>query len=366
MKRLPTDRRKTKGSQQALPGIGASVIIVEGLLLLLLVLYAGLNTGLLIDSDLFLYAMGAFGFFILIGRFTPMLFALPDVRVTLECFAMIALITATGLWAGTDNGTLMNLYLLPVTLSALTLGRRETAGMFVATVGCRMWLSNALGKAVFTTGFALNLFVELAPLLLLAIAVTALVYSAQVARGQVRALTYQDELTGLFNMRAFARLLNSEHRSMRDADNKSYTVLKADVIEMQRINDEYGFETGNRVLQHVAEALRRSTRMNDMIARYGGDEFVLLLRNADRKTAEILMNRIHQNLFGTTFPVGHKTLKLQVALGAATYPADADNSGALMVAAHKAMEQNKLFQKNLSAGHAKASVLKNNAETTIS
>jgi len=352
-------------SQQPLPALGVGVILVEGLLLFLLLIYTAVNTSLLSQPGPFMYALGAFGVFVLLGRFTPVLRAVPDVRVTLECFAMIGLITIAAVSSGTDSGALANLYMLPVILAALTLGRRETGGIFISVVACRALLSDAMGQNVFEQDFLLTLFVELTPLLLLAIAVSALVYSAQVARGQVRALTYQDELTGLFNMRAFTRLLTSEHRSAQDNEDGAYTVLKVDVIGLQAINDQYDFETGNEVLKQVAEALKRSTRMNDMIARYGGDEFILMLRNADDEVARIIMNRIHQNLFNTTFPVGTKTLKPKVALGAATYPEDGNTTRDIMSHADKAMVQNKLFQKNLDAGHAKADLMRRNANTTI-
>jgi len=360
------DRRKVRTGQQTLPALGVSVILVEGLLLLLLVLHTLINEERTAVSAFNLYALGTFGVFALASRFTPVLSALPDVRVTLECFAMIALITVIVLQEGIPDSRLTNLYLLPVMTSALTLGRRETAGMFIAVITCRLLLSKSLGITLFDAGYFVNLFIELSPLLLLAVAVSALVYSAQVARGQVRALTYQDELTGLFNMRAFSRLLNSQYREAKEAGSDQFVVLKVNVNDMRNINERHGFETGNEVLIQVARSLQRSTRISDMIARYGGDEFVILLRKADKKLAKVIMNRIHQNLYDTSIPVGNRMFKPSVAVGAATYPVDGDDTRSVMAAAEKAMEQNKCFQKNLAVGHAKADVIRSASETTLS
>jgi len=329
-------------------------------------LYLVTTASLQADAVFFYSALGVFGVFALATRFTPLLAAMPDLRVTIECLAMVALISVVAWRAGVASGPVCNLYLLPVLTAALTLGRRETAALFVAATGCRLLLGDAQGLINGDMVYLTSLSIEMAPLLLLAITVSALVYNAQVARGQVRALTYQDELTGVFNMRAFSRLLNSEHRNVEAAGEGSYVVLKLDVNNMQGTNDQYGYETGNEVLVQVSRALQRSTRMSDPVARYGGDEFVVLLKGADAKIAKVIMNRIHQALYDSSISAGIRVIKPSVALGAAAYPDDGEDTRSIMQAADRAMNQNKVFQRNLVSGHAKAEVLRANAEATLS
>ena len=98
------------------------------------------------------------------------------------------------------------------------------------------------------------------------------------------ALSEHDALTGLYNARAFrnryGRLL--ERAARRGAP---VSLLLIDVDHLKRINDRYGHTTGNKVLMHVATALREAKRAEDSAARWGGDEFAILLEGADEAAA---------------------------------------------------------------------------------
>lgn len=132
--------------------------------------------------------------------------------------------------------------------------------------------------------------------------------------GQVRHRAISDSLTGLANYRRFIEALQAElERSGRT--NRPFSVLLMDLDKLKEINDRYGHETGTRAICRVAEVLRQHSRAIDTAARYGGDEFSLLLPETGEASARRVASRIKQHLeSGTEEP------KLRVSIGVATHP----------------------------------------------
>jgi diguanylate cyclase (GGDEF)-like protein len=132
--------------------------------------------------------------------------------------------------------------------------------------------------------------------------------------GQVRRRAISDSLTGLANYRRFIEVLQSElERSGRT--NRSFSVLLMDLDKLKEINDRYGHQTGTQAICRVAEVLRQHSRAIDTAARYGGDEFSLLLPETSEAAARRVASRIKQHLeSGTEEP------KLTVSIGVATHP----------------------------------------------
>jgi diguanylate cyclase (GGDEF)-like protein len=132
--------------------------------------------------------------------------------------------------------------------------------------------------------------------------------------GQVRHRAISDSLTGLANYRRFIEALQSElERSGRT--NRSFSVLLMDLDKLKEINDRYGHQTGTRAISRVAEVLRQHCRTVDTAARYGGDEFSLLLPETSEAAARRVASRIKQHLESAT-----EEPKLTVSIGVATHP----------------------------------------------
>jgi diguanylate cyclase (GGDEF)-like protein len=132
--------------------------------------------------------------------------------------------------------------------------------------------------------------------------------------GQVRHRAISDSLTGLANYRRFIEALQSElERSGRT--NRWFSVLLMDLDRLKEINDRYGHQTGTRAICRVAEVLRQHCRAIDTAARYGGDEFSLLLPETGETAARRVAARIKRHLENST-----EEPKLTVSIGVATYP----------------------------------------------
>ena len=145
--------------------------------------------------------------------------------------------------------------------------------------------------------------------------------------GQVRHRAASDSLTGLANYRRFIDALQGElERSGRT--NRSFSILLMDLDKLKEINDRYGHQTGTRAICRVAEVLRQHCRAIDTAARYGGDEFALLLPETGEGAARQVASRIKGHLEAST-----EQPKLTVSIGVATHPRNGTSTQHLLEAA---------------------------------
>ena len=126
-------------------------------------------------------------------------------------------------------------------------------------------------------------------------------------------LAATDPLTGLYNRRAFERALSS-------TPVEPFAVLAIDVDNLKPINDEYGHEAGDVILQAVAMALASIVRERDVVARVGGDEFAVLLAGAKGKEAAAVAERMRTSMHGVSVPYG----RVRISIGWTAAPAGAD------------------------------------------
>lgn len=134
-----------------------------------------------------------------------------------------------------------------------------------------------------------------------------------------------DPLTGLFNRRYFERRLREEVAHAR-RHHRPFALVMIDLDHFKFVNDTYGHEDGDRVLCHVAEVIREQLREDDVACRFGGEEFLILLRTTGGLAARAVANRLRAALVSKPIPIGPRGDGRVVTFSAGVAAADERNA----------------------------------------
>ena len=141
-----------------------------------------------------------------------------------------------------------------------------------------------------------------------------------------------DGLTGVANHRHFYERLEAE-LARAERDDQPLGLLLIDVDSLKSINDAHGHLAGDTLLRGVAAALTRTTRLSDIVARYGGDEFAVILPGAGEEEAARCLGRVLEALEAEPIEYAGRALTASVSVGTAVYPRDGTRAKALILAA---------------------------------
>ena len=130
---------------------------------------------------------------------------------------------------------------------------------------------------------------------------------------ELQTLALTDELTGIANRRALFRAADTMLSS-----GKTLSVALFDLDRFKQINDTYGHLMGDRILADVAACLKAHTRVDDLIARYGGDEFVLLLPDTSMGEARMIVDRIRKRIAELEWEHAGRVIRIAVGTGLST------------------------------------------------
>ena len=133
-----------------------------------------------------------------------------------------------------------------------------------------------------------------------------------------RELAARDVLTGLINRRHMLELLSLEQRRCARGTH-SMLLAQLDIDHFKAINDTYGHGVGDMALKAFAEVVSANIRNSDVLARWGGEEFVLLLSDTDMEGALLTLNRVRSAVENTIIPGAPLTLKVTVSIGVARH-----------------------------------------------
>jgi len=161
---------------------------------------------------------------------------------------------------------------------------------------------------------------------------------------KVEELSIKDPLTGCFNYRnLFFDLKKEIERCKRYK--KVFSVVMIDIDNFKKYNDKFGHQKGNKLLKSIAEVIRKQCRKADIIYRYGGDEFLLLLPESHKKGAEVCAKRIEETIYKMNLKVD-ENIAITISTGIASFPDDAFTPKMLVKIADRAMYKNKSRKKN--------------------
>jgi len=172
--------------------------------------------------------------------------------------------------------------------------------------------------------------------------------SRQVELMEKQAVT--DQLTGLYNRRAFALMAEKEVGRARRYQ-RPLALILFDIDHFKAVNDTYGHLVGDHVLCVLTERVTRTTRATDIVCRYGGEEFIVLMPEAGREEALAMAERLREEISRMTVVTEGSTLSLTISLGVAGLgPADDEDLESLISRADRAMYQAKAAGRNSVRG----------------
>ncbi len=154
---------------------------------------------------------------------------------------------------------------------------------------------------------------------------------------KAKKLSFHDEFTGLYNNRYLREYLKKEsERALRY--HTFFSIIFLDLDGLKKVNDNFGHLYGGKVLLEVGKILKNNTRASDIVGRFGGDEFLLIIFGATKKEAKTIAERIRERIKSFVFlKEDNLNLKITASMGIACFPDDAEDVEELISKADKAM-----------------------------
>jgi len=326
---------------QELRGFSRSIAELEWLILVLVLLYTQVPGTRVDNSSALVAAMVVFAAFVIFFHYLNFYERESRWKLALESWVMLAFVSVVLWFTGMVESPLLNCYLLVIIASALTLGKVMTL-LEVALICCLyLYMGYAVyAEGVFSFATVSLLMAKFAPFLLVAYLTTMLSADIQYAKGLLQRQSEVDELTGVMNMRGFKAMLEREVRQNKRYG-RAFSLLMIDADGLKQVNDQLGHEAGNHMIQMVAQTIQSCLRGSDIVARFGGDEFVVMLPETDGVAAMTAAERIRMAVANTSVDLNGERIVATVSIGVACFPDDGGTIDDLLDKADRALYRSK-------------------------
>lgn len=319
--------------------VAYALLLVSALIVTMSGLWAGALTAIFA-----LVAVGAV-FMLVVHDLLPARL-LGRARYGLEGLVAIGFVTALiGLTGGLDSPFFFGYYLV-VAAAALIASDRATLAVALVSVGAYLTTVAVMsGFALPTTAQTTSVAFNLVALSLLSYLTVVVVREQRLARDSAVRLSVEDSLTGLYTRgychAAIEREIQRAGRSGRD-----FCLLMMDLDDLKPINDTYGHHFGDSVLRGVAGVIAANIRRIDTAARYGGDEFVVLLPETDPTGAFVVAEKIRAGVAAISWPMDGAAISTSTSIGIVAHPGDGTTVDGLLKSADAAMYVSKRLGKD--------------------
>jgi diguanylate cyclase (GGDEF)-like protein len=307
-------------------------------------------TGLWRDAQPAIFSLlAAAGLFVLVVHDLLPAGALGAAKFVLEGSVAVTFATLLVVLTGRDASPFFFTFPLIVGGAALVVTPRVTFGLAAAASIAYIIAIAPPGSGGLPPQTVAVVGINITALILLAYVAMVIAREQRRARDAAIRLSTIDNLTGLFNRTFFFAAVEREiARSARSG--RGFCLLMMDLDELKQINDRHGHFFGDRVLRGVGEVIRLGGRRIDTAARYGGDEFVVLLPETDPTGAYVLAEKIRQGVADLRVDVAGSMIQPSISIGVVSYPEDGRTSDELMITADSSMYRSKRAGKNPVTG----------------
>ena len=225
------------------------------------------------------------------------------------------------------------------------LGRAATVATMVLIALCYLWLGYPLRHDPAFQSFGAEFPARFAPLVLVAYVTAMLSANTRSAMSKIKTLAETDDLTGVLKRRAF--LAMSAHTfNLAQRYGRHFSLVMIDSDSLKAVNDSHWHEAGDELLKAMVQHAQKELRHPDLLARYGDDEFVLLLLDTPADGAKLTAERIRERIAAPPLAIGGREINITASMGIATYPEHGKEFDAVFAAADNALYKRKTDGKN--------------------